>query len=48
MVNMTKEMKEIIINSHNNFRNQVAEGKVSNYPSANKMLQMVKTLYITQ
>lgn len=40
-VNFTVDMKNVILDKHNEFRNQIAGGKVNDFPTASKMLEMV-------
>lgn len=44
-VNFTADMKNVILDKHNEFRNQIAGGNVNDFPTASKMLQMVRFLF---
>uniref|UniRef100_A0A336LY23 CSON007728 protein n=1 Tax=Culicoides sonorensis TaxID=179676 RepID=A0A336LY23_CULSO len=39
VVNFTEKMRELVLNIHNDFRNQIAGGEIEEYPTATKMLQ---------
>lgn len=43
---MSKELKEVVLNEHNVYRQRIANGEIEGYDPASKMCEMVRNSFL--